>query len=118
MATTINNVVAINVGSVATGLSKTFTTTRALRVFDLKAYKDSVPVAGAAAALTVSNGATPILTVTTPNPPVINTVYRAGNEVAASTCDSAAMTVAAGGTVVFGCTTADTFNMTATAYPL
>ena len=69
------------------------------------------------ATLPVANGASTIVTVTTPNPPVINTVYRAGNEVAASTCNDANMLVAVGGTLVFAVSTVDTFNMTAYCYP-
>lgn len=120
MATTINNCLAVHVQGVNSGVaagSRTFTTTRRFRVFDLKAYETAV-VAGAACALTVANGGSTILTVTTPNPPVINTVYRAGNEVAASTCNDANMTVSAGGTLVFAASTVDTFNMTAFCYPV
>lgn len=119
MATTINNCLAVHMPGVNSGVaagSRTFTTTRQLRVFDLKANETAV-VAGAAATLTVANGASTIVTVTTPNPPVINTVYRAGNEVAASTCNDANMLVAVGGTLVFAVSTVDTFNMTAYCYP-
>lgn len=120
MATTISNVLAVNVQTIATGTaagSRTFTTTRALRVFDFKCLKDTTAVVGVACALTVANGASTIFTITTPNPPVINTVYRAGNEIAASTCDDANMLVAAGGTLVFAVATADTFDMNAICYP-
>lgn len=117
---TINSVIAVNIQGISSATAagaRTFTTTRALRVFDMKAYKDSVAVVGAAATLTISNGAATITSVDTPNPPVINTLYRLGMEVAPSTCDDANMLVAAGGTIVFAVSTADTFDMTAFCYP-
>ena len=120
MATTINNVLAVNIQGISSATaagSRTFTATRALRVFDLKAHPTAAPAASVTV-YTVNNAATPIITVTTPNPAVINTVYRAGNEIAASTCDDAAMSVAAGGTIVFGVDVATTSNLTAFCYPL
>lgn len=119
MATTINNCLAVNMQGVNSGAAagaRTFTTTRALRVFDMKCYETAV-VGGAAATLTVSNGASGITSVATPNPPVINTVYRMGAEIAASTTNDANMLVAAGGTIVFAVSTVDTFDMTAFCSP-
>lgn len=120
MATTINQVVAIHIQGITAATAaaaRTYTTTRALRVFDMRANPTAAPAASAAV-YTVNNAATPIITVTTPNPAVINTVYRPGNEIAASTCDDAAMTVAAGGSIIFAVDVATTSNFTAIAYPL
>ena len=120
MATTINNVLAVHIQGITAATaagSRTFTTTRALRVFDLKANPTAAPAASVTV-YTVNNAATPIITVTTPNPAVIDTVYRAGNEIAATTCDDAAMTVAAAGTIVFAVDVATTSNLTAYCYPL
>lgn len=120
MATSIHNVLAVNIQGIssATGaVARTYTTTRALRMIDTIWRKDSTTVAGVAAALTVANGGTTCHTTTTPNPPVINTVYRAGGENGAgarlvSTCNDAQMLVAAAGTIVFAVSTADTFDAT------
>ena len=120
MATSIHNVLAVNIQGIDSGTaagSRTFTTTRALRMFDTIWRKDSTAVGAAAAALTVSNAGNVCHTTTTPNPPVINTVYRAGGENGAgarlvSTCDDAQMLVAAGGTIVFAVSTADDFDAT------
>jgi hypothetical protein len=120
MATTINNVLAINIQGISSATvvaNRTFTTTRSLRVFDLKAFPTAAPAASVTV-YTVNNAATPIITVTTPNPAVIDTVYRAGNEVAATTCNDAAMTVAAAGTIIFGVDVATVSNLTAVCYPL
>ena len=116
MATDIHHVMAVNIQAITSATAeaaRTFTTTRALRVFDCKGYKDTIAPVGVACALTVSNGANPITTMTTPNPPVPNTIYRLGQEIAASTCDDAQMLIAAGGTMVFGIGTADSFDLTA-----
>ena len=120
MATSIHNVLSVTVEGISSATSaanRTFTTTRALRVFDTKAFKDDVAVAGAAAALIVSNAGSAIATMTTPNPPQKDMVYRLGQQIAASTCDDAQMLVASGGTIVFGVSTADTFNLTAFCIP-
>lgn len=116
MATSISQVFAVNATGVVNGTTRTFTTTRLLRVFDMRAQETAV-VAGLAATLTISNGLTVITSVATPNPPVLNTIYRLGNELANSTCDDAQMAVAAGGTIVFATNTVDTFDMTAICYP-
>lgn len=117
MASQIDTVIAVNATAVGNGVTRTFTTTRALRVFDMHAIETAV-VAGAAATLTVSNAGNVITSVATPNPPVINTVYRLGNEVAASTVNDAFYLVPQGGTIVFAASTVDLFDMTATCYPL
>ena len=120
MATTINNVLAVNlqdIDSATAAGNRTFTTTRALRVFDMKAYKTTLAVVGAAATLTIANAGNGITSVATPNPPVINTIYRLGQEIAASTCDDAFMLIAAGGTMVFNVDTLDNFDLTAFCYP-
>lgn len=117
MATTIQNVLAVRISGVSSATaagSRTFTTTRPLRVFDMRAQETAV-VAGAAATLTCSNGGSTILSVATPNPPVINTIYRVGNEIAASTCNDANMLIATGGTLVVACSTVDTFDFTVMA---
>ena len=114
MATSINNVIAVNVPVVNSGVAaaaRTFTTTRQLRVFDMKAVAQAS--AGAASTLTVSNAASTITSVASVNPPGANTVYRLGNELAPSTLNDATMVVPAGGTIVFGASTVDTFDMTA-----
>ncbi len=116
MATSINNCLAVNATTVGNAITRTFTTTRAMRVFDMAATETAV-VAGAAATLTVSNGANGITSVATPNPPVIQFTYRLGNEIANSTCDDSRMLVAAGGTIVFAASTVDIFDMTAYCYP-
>ena len=116
MATDIHEVLAVNIQGIASGTAaaaRTFTTTRALRVFDFKGYKDTVAVVGVACTLAIANGANGITSVATPNPPVINTIYRLGQEVANSTMDDAFMLVAAGGTIVFSVSTLDTFDLTA-----
>ena len=118
MATTIANGLSVHVAGVNSGVAaaaRTFTTTRQLRVFDMRATETAV-VAGLAATLTVANGANGIASVATPNPPVINTVYRLGNEIAASTINDAFMLVAVGGTLVFAVSTVDTFDMTAVCF--
>lgn len=117
MPTQIDTVLAVNAPLVGNAITRTFTTTRALRVFDMKAVETAV-VGGAAATLTISNGGNVISSVATPNPPVQNTVYRLGNEVATSTIDDTRMLVAAGGTIVFAASTVDIFDMTAICYPL
>lgn len=120
MATTINNVLAVNIQGITAATaaaSRTYTATRALRVFDLKARPTAAPAASATV-YTLNNAATPIITVTTPNPAVINTVYRPGNEIAASTCNDAVMSLAVGDTLIFGIDVATTSDMTAFCYPL
>jgi len=120
MATTIDSVLAVNlqnIDSATAAAARTYTATRALRVFDVKGYKTTLAVVGVACALTVSNGAALITTMTTPNPPVVDTIYRLGGEIAASTCDDANMLIAAGGTMVFAVATLDNFDLTAFCYP-
>lgn len=116
MATSINNVLAVNATTVGNAITRTFTTTRQMRVFDMAAQETAV-VGGVASTLTISNAANVIISVATPNPPVINTIYRPGNEIAPATCDDAFMLVAAGGTIVFAASTADIFDMTAYCFP-
>ena len=119
MATTISNPLAVNIQGItaATAVgSRTFTATRALRIFDLKAHPTAAPAASVTV-YTVASGATVAITLTTPNPAVINTVYRGGNEIAATTCNDAGMAVAAGGTIVFAVDVATTSNLTAFCYP-
>jgi len=116
MATTIHEVLAVNIqniDSATAAANRTFTTTRAMRVFDMRAYCVTAAPAGAASTLTVSNGVNVITSVATPNPPVANTTYRMGQEIANSTTDDARMLVAAGGTIVFNAGTADNFDITA-----
>lgn len=121
MATTINNVLAVNIQGITAAtaaIDRTYTATRSLRVFDLKARPTAAPAGGVPTVYTVNNAATPIITLTTPSPAVIRTVYRGGNEIAATTCNDAAMTVAAAGTIVFAVDVATTSDMTAFCYPL
>lgn len=121
MATTINNVLAVHIQGITAATAaaaRTFTTTRSLRVFDLKANPTAAPAGAVPTVYTVNNAATPIITLTTPTPAVIDTVYRAGNEIAGTTCNDAAMTVAAAGTIIFAVDVATTGNLTAFCYPL
>lgn len=119
MATSIHNVLAVNIqgiDSATAAAARTFTTTRALRVFDTKWYKNTVAVVGAAANLDVQNGAVLCCRTVTPVLPVIDTIYRAGGNVGGalvSTCDDAQMLIAAGGTMVFAVSTLDDFDATA-----
>lgn len=120
MATDIHNVLAVNIQGIDSATAagnRTYTATRALRMIDTIWRKDGVAVVGAAANLDVQNGATLCHRTATPNPPVINTVYRAGGENGAgarlvSTCDDSQMLVAAGGTIVFVVSTLDDFDAT------
>ena len=106
MATSIHNVLAVNLQNIndltAVG-NRTYTATRALRVFDLvaRAYTTNAGIG----VPTVSNGANAIITTTLPGAgSVANTLYRAGGNVGGqlvTTCDDAQMLVAAAGTLVF-----------------
>lgn len=116
MPTTIHEAFAVNIQGISSATAvgnRTYTTTRPITVMDMHAYKDATAVTGAAATLTLSNGASTITSVATPNPPVVNTIYRLGAEVAASTCDDAQQNIASGGSLIFAVSTADTFDFTA-----
>jgi len=120
MATSINQVLAVNIqdiDSATAAADRTFTTTRQLRIFDFKGYKTTLAVVGVACALTLSNAGGVCATMTTPNPPVVNTVYRLGQEIAASTLDDANMVVPAASTLIFAVATLDNFDLTAFCYP-
>ncbi len=118
MATSIHNVLSVTVKGIGSGtalVDRTFTTTRALRVFDTKAFAPAV--AAGAATLVVSNAGNAITTMVTPNGAVADDVYRLGQLAADSLCDDAQMLVASGGTIIFGVDTASAFNMTAYCIP-
>jgi len=106
MATTIHNVISVilqGVNSATAAADRTFTTTRALRVFDMKSWSDTT--AAGIGTPQVSNAGNLIMRTTCPGAgTVANTVYRAGGDVGGqlvTICDDAQMLVAAGGTLVF-----------------
>ena len=121
MATSIHNVLAVNIQGITNltiAANRTFTTTRALRVFDLTAWADTTDAANQDP--TVNNGANPIIDITLPVAGAVqNRLYRAGGEDGlgarlVTTCDDAQMLVASGGTIVFDLDLAgSTWNMTA-----
>jgi hypothetical protein len=124
MATSINNPLAVNLQTLSSAVAevdRTYTVTRGAWLMDLLAYKDATIVAGAAATITVANGADTVITMTTANPPVVNTTYRLGDTTGAkttvNTLDDDYYLLAAGDTMVFACDTASTFNVTAVLYP-
>jgi len=123
MATTINDVLAVNLqnfNSATAAANRTFTTTRQLRVFDFiaRAYTTN----GNAHNPQVLNGVTPIITIATPaGGSIANTIYRSGGNSGAdiTTCNDAQMTVATGGTIVFLVQAAGSnFDMNAMCFPV
>lgn len=105
MATSIHNVLAINATGVNNVTTRTYTTTRALRVIDLIAVADTTN-AGVGQPR-VTDGTGNIINITLPGAgSVENRIYRAGGSDGvggrlATTYDDARALVAAGGTIVF-----------------
>ena len=118
MATTINNVLAINLEGLTAAAAQTYTATRPFLVFDAVGLC-TAQVAGQST-LTIGDGAAPAVTILTQNPPVVNEIIRLGavNEAPTSTIDDAHWSIAAGGTVVFAEVAGNTFDVTAMLYPL
>ena len=118
MAATICNVLTVQMpafNNATAAADRTYTTTRQLRLCDLKILHIGNAIA-AGPGVTVSNGATTCITLTALGA-AAGTVQRLGQN-AADTVDDAQMVVAAGNTVVFASTTADTTQAFLYAWPL
>jgi hypothetical protein len=102
MATTICNPLVINLATLDNTLAaaaRTYTTTRQLRMYDLKVFYVDDPGLGTYTC-TVSNGATVCITKVSPLNPDQGDITRLG-QTATDTMDDAQMVVAAGDTIVF-----------------
>jgi hypothetical protein len=115
MATTICNPLAINIiyASGDTAANRTYTATRQLRMYDLKAFQ--VDDGAGAITLTVSNGAALCITMTDSGPAQFS-LTRLGQADTTNLLDETNEVVAAGGTMVFTSSEAGGVDTEATLY--
>lgn len=121
MATAIcNNIVVVmsNFNSATDAANRTLTTTRPLRMMDLK-VRHVQNVVGVAVTLsaTVSNGVTLCITKDSPGSPTANTVVRLGQNANDRRIDASAA-VPAGGTIVFANNNTASIDATLHCWPL
>lgn len=118
MATSICNPLTVAMPAINSGTpaaSRTFTTTRLMRLFDLKGIMAADQ--GGAVTFTVANGATTCITKVTGALPGDRDVVRLGDN-ASDTVDDAQMAVSAGGTIVCATDNANSALLYITCYPI
>jgi hypothetical protein len=119
MATQICNVLNIHLtlfNSATAVADRTYTATRQLRLYDFKVFQVTNAAEGVNV-ITVSNGGTVCITLTTSDDPDLGDLFRLGQNVL-DTVDDSQMVVAAGGTCVFACDDPASVSATLFAYPL